>query len=308
MRFSIIVIHRNGFDILHKCISSIINAASNDDEIILIDNNSSDDSISRLKSSHLFQKIKLIENKCNSGYGQSCNQGMKLGTGKYFLLCNSDIKIDISNLNKFEEFMKHDNVGLIGPQMHSPDGYKMNSYGTIPLDVLSQLDVIGRPRRNKLIENFGDVEILRGACLAVKKAMLKDTGAYDEDFYFYHEETEWCLRIKKSNKWRVTFAPEINITHVGGASTENLFKESRIEFFRSRMLFWKKCFPFHKRLLIYLINFPKLPLDLVFYLSMYLLTLGTVKSYRRKTIDRAVVILWLLLGKPKKWGLPDKCH
>jgi len=305
-RFSIVVIHRNGYEILSKCISSLISAMSSDDEIILIDNNSEDNSISMLKSTELYKEIKLIENKHNMGYGQSCNLGMRLGKGKYFLLCNNDINIDRSGLDKFQELMSNKNVGLIGPQMYSPSGELMNSYGTIPVDLLSQLDLIGRPRRNKKINSFSQVEILRGACLAVNRKMVEEIGAYDEDFYFYHEETEWCIRINKSEKWRVMFAPEVSINHIGGASSNNVFMESRIEFFRSRMKFWKKVFPFYKRIIIYLVNFPKLFLDLMFYSVMFLITLGTNSKYKRKTIDRTVVILWLILGMPKKWGLPNK--
>ena len=307
-RFSIVVIHRNGFEILFKCISSLVSAISSDDEIILIDNNSEDNSISILKSTELFQKIKLIENKYNMGYGQSCNLGMRKGKGRYFLLCNNDISVDKSSLDKFHELMFHKNVGLIGPQMYSSGGYRMNSYGTIPIDLLSQLDLIGRPRRNKKINTFSQVEILRGACLAVNRRMVEEIGAYDEDFYFYHEETEWCIRINKSEQWKVMFAPEISVNHIGGASTNNVFMESRIEFFRSRLQFWKKVFPFYKRIIIYLVNFPKLFLDLIFYSMMFFFTLGLNSKYKRKTIDRAVVILWLILGMPEKWGLPNKLY
>jgi len=305
-RFSIVVIHRNNFEILFKCLSSIVSAMSSDDEIILIDNNSEDNSISILKSTELFQKIKLIENKYNMGYGQSCNLGMRKGKGRYFLLCNNDISIDSSSLNKFQELMSHKNVGLVGPQMYSSNGDRMNSYGTTPIDLLSQLDLIGRPRRNKKINSFSSVEVLRGACLAVNRKMVEEIGPYDEDFYFYHEETEWCIRINKTKQWRVMFAPEISINHIGGASTNNVFMESRIEFFRSRLQFWKKVFPFHERIVIYLVNFPKLFLDLIFYFMMFVITLGLITKYKRKSIDRFVVILWLILGMPNKWGLPNR--
>jgi len=79
------------------------------------------------------------------------------------------------------------------------------------------------------------------------------------------------------------FAPHIKIHHVGGASTSNVYASSRIEFFRSRLLFWKKVYPPYQVALLYLWNIPKL------------------------LIDRAAVISWLLLGQPESWGLPNKC-
>jgi len=136
--------------------------------------------------------------------------------------------------------------------------------------------------------------------------MVNDIGMYDEDFYFYHEETEWCHRINNS-KWKVMFAPEIKISHVGGGSTSDVFASSRIEFFRSRLIFWEKIFPKYQVLILYIWNIPKLILDLAFYLSVTIITLNLNIRLRKKLIDRVVVISWLLLGKPNSWGLPNKC-
>jgi len=131
---------------------------------------------------------------------------------------------------------------------------------------------------------------------------------YDEEFYFYHEETEWCIRVNKSKKWKVMFAPEIQISHVGGASTSSFFPESRIEFFRSRLIFWSKVFPKYKVLILYIWNIPKILVDLFFYLLLIIFTLGLVDKYRKKFYDRSLQTAWLLFGKPKSWGLPNKCN
>ena len=227
---------------------------------------------------------------------------------KYFLLCNNDIELPKDCLNQFETLLDTDaNAGLIGPQMYSPSGKKMRSYGTQKPGLLSQLDLIGRPIKNQNIRSFGAVSILRGACLVVRKEMIDEIGVYDEDFYFYHEETEWCIRINRSGKWKVMFAPEIKISHVGGGSTSSVFASSRIEFFRSRLIFWKKIFPKYQLAILYTWNIPKLILDFIFYLIATIITLNLNIRLRKKLIDRAVVISWLILGRPDSWGLPNKC-
>jgi len=198
-------------------------------------------------------------------------------------------------------------AGIIGPQMFTPNKKKLNSYSTIVPTFLNQLDLIGRPLRNKEIKKISQVSTLRGACLAVNKEMTRDVGMYDESFYFYHEETEWCLRINKTKKWEVMFAPEIEISHIGGSSTNKVFAGSRIEFFRSRILLWKKIFSREAYLFLLCFNALKLFLDFLFYLIMFLLTLGISRVYKRKLIDRVVVISWLAVGRPNSWGLPNKC-
>ena len=183
----------------------------------------------------------------------------------------------------------------------------MNSYSTQAPGLISQLDLIGRPYRSKKINKFDRVSTLRGACLAVNRKMTNELGMYDEEFYFYHEETEWCIRINKSKRWKVMFAPEIQISHFGGASSSTLFLESRIEFFRSRLIFWSKVFPRYKVLILYLWNIPKIILDFLFYLLLTIITIGMNRKFKNKLIDRSVQIAWLISGKPDSWGLPNKC-
>jgi len=304
IRFSIIIIHRNNRDILQKAINSFCSCIKND-ELIIVDNNSDDNSIEKIETSLSF---KVIKNKCNAGYGFACNQGMKIANGDYFLLCNNDIELKKDTLDLFESMLIHNpKAGIIGPQMFTPNKKKLNSYSTIVPTFLNQLDLIGRPLRNKEIKKISQVSTLRGACLAVNKEMTRDVGMYDESFYFYHEETEWCLRINKTKKWEVMFAPEIEISHIGGSSTNKVFAGSRIEFFRSRILLWKKIFSREAYLFLLCFNALKLFLDFLFYLIMFLLTLGISRVYKRKLIDRVVVISWLAVGRPNSWGLPNKC-
>ena len=304
IRFSIIIIHRNNRDILQKAINSICSFIKND-ELIIVDNNSDDNSIEKIETPLSF---KVIKNKCNAGYGFACNQGMKIANGDYFLLCNNDIELKKDTLDLFESMLIHNpKAGIIGPQMFTPNKKKLNSYSTIVPTFLNQLDLIGRPLRNKEIKKISQVSTLRGACLAVNKEMTRDVGMYDESFYFYHEETEWCLRINKTKKWEVMFAPEIEISHIGGSSTNKVFAGSRIEFFRSRILLWKKIFSRNAYLFLLCFNALKLFLDFLFYLIMFLLTLGISRVYKRKLIDRVVVISWLAVGRPNSWGLPNKC-
>jgi hypothetical protein len=65
--------------------------------------------------------------------------------------------------------------------------------------------------------------------------------------------------------------------------------------------------PAHLVVILYLWNIPKLVIDGCFYLIITILTFGINIRMRNKLVDRVVVLTWLLLGKPKKWGLPGKC-
>ena len=302
-RFSIIIIHRNGFNRLKSVIDSALKAFESCDEIIIVDNASTDNSISQI--SKIYPNIQIIKNKFNSGYGHAANQGINSGKGKYFLICNNDITLPLNIFKDLEElFLKESRAGIISGQQTNLEGEIIRTSSKKP-SLLSEFDGIGRIDHNKDPDKITDVGILRGACLGVKKEMIEEIGAYDEDFFFYFEDTEWCIRAHK-NSWKVILHPKIKIPHIGGSSSSELYSKSRIEFYRSRIIFWKKIFPKPIVVLLYLWNIPKLCLDLIFYSLITLITFGQNTRIRKKMIDRAVVLTWLLLGKPKKWGLPRK--
>jgi len=302
-RWSIIIVHRSGVDMLRNMVASALQAASENDEIIIVDNGSDDELVQELSESH--RKIRVIRHNCNAGYGFCCNRAMEIAKGTFFLLCNNDVQIRKNTLDEFEEvFINAPDIGMVGPQMYSPDGKRMNSFGGYPT-LYSQLDMIGRMPKRK-IAHMTDVGTIRGACLAVRESATQSVGLYDEDFYFYFEETEWCVRMRR-NGWRVVGAPMIQVTHIGGASTKKVFSASRIEFFRARLLFWDKVFPRWKSMLIKAWNIPRLYIDWIFYFMLAAALAFKSERHNRKFTDRHVVISWFLTGKCDDKGLPGKC-
>jgi GT2 family glycosyltransferase len=305
-RFTIAIIHRNGFTRLKAALDSVIKIAGDADEILIVDNASTDNSINKIEQNNIYKDVQIIKNACNTGYAYPCNQAMKNGNGEYFLLCNNDIELPEKCLDEFEQiFNDLPKSGIIGGQLLDANHNHVGSYSKAPT-FFSELDSIGRLKSPEKFQSIHEVGSLRGACLAVRRTAIESAGMMDDDFFFYFEETEWCMRIAKSG-WKVLTAPHIKIMHIGGDSTKSFYYGSRIEFFRSRLLLWHKTMPIHLVLILYLWNIPKLVIDGCFYLIVTILTLGINVRMRNKLIDRAVVLTWLLLGKPKNWGLPGKC-
>jgi len=303
LRFSIIFVHRNGLARLKSALDSAIRTIYLFDEIIIVDNASSDDSI--IEIAKTYPSIKIIKNNSNLGYGQAANQGINAGQGKYFLICNNDIILPQNILNDLEKlFIKDPKIGIISGQQINMKGETVRTSSKKP-SFFSEFDGIGRMDHSNDPQAISEVGILRGACLGVRGEMVDKIGGYDEDFFFYYEDTEWCIRAN-NNDWKVILNPNIKVSHIGGASSNEFYRESRIEFYRSRIIFWKKIFPSSIVILLYLWNIPKLVLDLIFYSLIYLISFGQNDRIKKKMIDRAIVILWLSIGKPKSWGLPKK--
>ena len=301
IRFTSIIVHRNGFERLKSALDSLIKASDLLDEIIIVDNASTDKSAHEI-SNH-YPKVRIIYNNSNLGYGAAANRGIMSGSGKYFLICNNDILVPSNILNDFEKlFIKASKAGIISGQQTNFNGDILRTSMKMP-SLLSEFDGVGRIDHSKDPKKIAEVGTLRGACLGVRKEMIEEIGAFDEDFFFYFEDTEWCIRANKKN-WKVLLYPDIKVPHVGGSSSGEFFNESRVEFYRSRIIYWKKIYPRFVVILLQMWNIPKLFLDFVFYTSATFITFGQNTRIKKKMIDRTVVLLWLTLGKPKNWGLP----
>jgi GT2 family glycosyltransferase len=64
-----------------------------------------------------------------------------------------------------------------------------------------------------------EAEFLLGAILLVRREAADTVGLFDEDFFMFSEETDWCYRFRQAG-WKVLFTPDAEFVHVGGASTQ----------------------------------------------------------------------------------------
>ncbi len=302
-RFTVAVIHRNGAERLHESLRSIAQAMDPDrDEIVVVDNASTDGSLDAVLAD--YPQARVIRNDCNGGYARACNQAMRAGQGEFFLLCNNDLSLPTDALGMFEEdFRQFPHAGLIGAQLLGADGAPVRSCGPA---TTFRTELGFKHRRMATPVDVSVVETVVGACMAVRRTAVEQAGPLDEDFFFYYEEAEWCVRLVRRG-WKVMLDPRVCVTHFGGGSTRAHYHGARVEFFRSRLLFWKKTMSAGFVLILLLWHLPKMLLDVVFYMTATLLTLGCFSKPRAKLFDRIVVLAWLLAGRPDHWGLPDKC-
>jgi N-acetylglucosaminyl-diphospho-decaprenol L-rhamnosyltransferase len=306
-RFSIIIPHRNGCETLLATLEAIHKAVDSEwDEIILVDNHSTDDSVAAAIA--LFPQLAVIRNPCNNGFGRSCNQGIRRATGQYLLILNNDAQIPPQALDTFiQYFQEFPRVGLLAPQLVGVDGAPQRSFGYFP-DFRSETG-IGRKRQpvsNPLHQGSIRVETVVGACMAVRRATVEEAGLFDEDFFFYFEETEWCHRLN-SKGWDIYCLPEIRVIHGKGISTKPLRLAAQIEMLRSRLLYYRKVFPPSLCRILTCWRIIRLLLNSLSATLLVAMSLGQVASLRVRWSIYTSQLVWLILGRPESWGLPDKC-
>lgn len=291
---------------LLNALASLLRAVGGDDEIILVDNGSTDTSVKQVSAA--YPAVHVIENGCNNGFARACNQGLAAAQGEYVLFLNNDAFLPPDALDRFaEDFASFPQAALIGGQLVGEDGVPQRSAGVAPT-FLSELGWVRRKQPDVSDSPQPvEVETLVGACMAFRRALANTAGLLDEDFFFYFEETEWCVRLRRQG-WQVMVDPRVRVTHLKGASTRAVRRDAQVEMFRSRLLYYRKTMPPLHAMTLSIWRVLRLLVNTVSYLFVGVLTLGLVKRVRTKLMIYLTQLTWLLAGCPASWGLPDKCR
>jgi len=271
----VIIISHNNSDVTLKCLESVyesdVAAGLN---IMVVDNCSTDDTVRRISEN--FPKVKIIENEKNLGYAKAANIGVKNSDSDFVIVTNNDVVFYKNTISDFIEYLKSDKqAGVVGGQQFFPDGRKQISFGDLPglnLVFKDLLLINFFKRRYANNSQIMKVPYLDGGCLAIKRKDFDTVGGFDEDYFFYTEETDFCYKMKKAGK-SVVFNPGIKFIHLRGATSDgNMFSERNIELLAStRLLFCKKhCSVVERNLYFYLekINL-QIKRDFLFLLNFF---------------------------------------
>ncbi|MHA1381600.1 MAG: glycosyltransferase family 2 protein [Candidatus Helarchaeota archaeon] len=250
---SIIIVNYNTKDLLRNCLNSIIeNTKGINYEIIVVDNASSDGSVERLKKE--FPQVKIICNTENLGFAKANNQGIRITRGETVLFLNPDTLILNGAIPKMLDFIKRQkSVGVVGPKLFKNINREFHPSArrfTKPLYVfLSYLPLAGFVlwMYNNFFFNkrkIREVDWLWGAVLLVKKEVINKIGGFDENFFMYSEEEDFCLRAHRSG-YRVFYFPKAEVIHLKGKSAENRKIETSRYFWKSKLYFFKKYYSMH---------------------------------------------------------------
>ncbi|OQA45471.1 MAG: N-acetylglucosaminyl-diphospho-decaprenol L-rhamnosyltransferase [Chloroflexi bacterium ADurb.Bin325] len=257
---SIVIVNWNTRDLLASCLESIRGSgfqfsasgqqSSTSDlrsEIIVVDNASSDGSTTLVRER--FPGVQLIENAANVGFARANNQAIALAQGRYVLLLNSDTVVHPGALAALVGFMDaHPAAGACGPRLLNADGTLQPAAHPMltPGRELWRLLFLERlyPRATYPMHRWDTVtprrvEVIKGACLLLRRAALDQIGLLDESYFMYTEEVDLCYRLAEAG-WELWYVPIAEIVHFGGSSTRQAHEDMYVQLYRSKIQFYRK--------------------------------------------------------------------
>ena len=245
MQLSIVILNYNVRYFLELCLKSVQAAISDiDAEIIVVDNNSEDNSCNMVKQ--LFPKVKLIENKENSGFSKGNNIGFKQAQGDYLCILNPDTVVAEDTFTKLLKFASDKKkLGIVGCKLINGVGeFLPESKRNVPVVKAAFKKLLGNSKSyyaNHLTENeTGKVDVLVGAFMFMKRELYNEVKGFDEDYFMYGEDIDLSYKVLKSGYNNYYFG-ETTVIHFKGESTLRDKHYAR-RFYGAMQIFYKKHF------------------------------------------------------------------
>lgn len=265
MKIAVVILNFNGLAQTLECLASLrrIDAKDFNIEKIVVDNFSSDGSVEALSN---LKDIILIENQENLGFCGGNNIGVKKALERkadYIFILNNDTLVEKNCLKELAHAAEKGHI--ISPKIYFAPGYefhkkyKKNDLGKVIWYAGAQIDW-----QNILGKHLGVDEVDRGqfkiqkstdfatgAAMFVKREVFEKIGLFDEKYFLYLEDMDFCLRAKKAN-FKIIFTPKAIVWHKNAQSSQGSGSSLQDYFItRNRLLFATKYAKFKTKLALF---------------------------------------------------------
>jgi GT2 family glycosyltransferase len=201
---SIVILNYNGKKYLENCLASIFNQSLSNFEIIFVDNASVDDSINYVKARFGHDhRLKIVENKSNSGPIEGNNIGIRLVNRHtaYVVLLNNDTELTTNWLSCMLYEMESDpTIGAAcSRQLMMDDRKRLQGFGSF-IDSCGFNYQLGENEVDTGQYNGATLEIFAGGTTAlfVRTSVIRKIGLLDSNYVHGFDDVDFCWRVKLS--------------------------------------------------------------------------------------------------------------
>jgi GT2 family glycosyltransferase len=266
LEVSVVVVSWNCRDYVDRCLASLVgddDGSGRDDdrdaagdaslEVIVVDNGSHDDIGAMVHER--YPSVRFIEMGTNAGFGRANNAGFAMAAGRRLVVLNPDTVVEPGTLDLLADFLdRHPLAGVAAPRMLNPDGSDQATARSLPTPAAA---LFGRrsPLTRLFPKNPWSSRFLSGrahstdepfrsdfvsaAAMMVDRSVLDWVGGFDEEFFLYWEDADWCRRIAEAG-FEIWTVPKAQVVHDEGGSRHGRWPVRVVgHFHRGAYLYWR---------------------------------------------------------------------
>ncbi|HLH26244.1 MAG TPA: glycosyltransferase family 2 protein [Chloroflexota bacterium] len=264
-RVGVVIVTYNSARVLGPCLESL---RAQEPAValttVVVDNGSVDGTPELARAR--FPEVRLIEAPRNGGFSYGTNIGLRaLGLldgpsaasaplCDYVLFLNADTELPAGALGELVGLLaRRPEIGAVSPRLVRLDGALdqacRRGFPT-PWNALCHL--LGLDRRWPHSRRFGRynltylpedqpaaVDAVAGAFMLLPAAAVRQVGAWDEEYFAYGEDIDYCLRLHRAG-WTVWYEPSVTVLHLKGAISQQRSLRMIAEFYRAMRVYYRK--------------------------------------------------------------------
>jgi GT2 family glycosyltransferase len=254
-RLAIVIVSFNARDDLARALQSLHDAPpATPHTIVVVDNASTDGAAALVRDR--FPAVTVIDAGANLGFARANNRGIASTSSELVLLLNPDTVVPAGAVDRLvARLAALPQVVAVGPRLVDGDGRAELSFGrmyspwtearrkaALALDARGFAPMRAWIERATRVER--DVDWVTGACLLVRREAGDAAGWFDERYFMYAEDVDFCAALR-ARGGVVRFTPVAEVVHFRGRSgltrpgpTRTAWQASHLAFYRKHRPRW----------------------------------------------------------------------
>ena len=176
-------------------------------------------------------EVEVEAGEHNIGFAAGVNTLIRRSDAPWFLALNSDAWPKPGAIGRMvAAAQQRPDAAVVVPRLSRPDGslehstYPFPSLAVAGIYAAGGAPIVGARLADRFFlegawghDRPRNVDWAVGAAWLMRRAAIDALGGFDESYFMYAEDLEWCWRAR-SKGWKVWFDPAAEVVHVGNAS------------------------------------------------------------------------------------------
>jgi N-acetylglucosaminyl-diphospho-decaprenol L-rhamnosyltransferase len=251
---TVCIVNWNSGDDLLTCVAALRRHTRASFELVVVDNGSSDGSLERFEQAKI--PARVIRNGQNLGFAAGVNVALGTVQSPFALLVNPDATVHQGCVDSLlERARQQPRAAAVGSGLRNPDGSLQAAGRNFPSPLTHLVEAFRMYRVLRFLPGIGKryfllspqrvaqpVDWVVGACMLLRMEAVQQVGPFDDRYFMYAEELDWCLRAHRMG-WEIWLEPAAIATHhLGGSSRKNELP-LMVESYRSMYRFYQAYYP-----------------------------------------------------------------